>query len=320
MLEENQKIESKKLISIITPVFRTADFFDELVSELCKLSEQKNEYDFEFIFVNDGSPDNSSKQLADFAAKEKRARVIEFSRNFGHQIALTAGYDVAKGDAIITMDADLQDPPSLVPALLEKWEAGYNIVYARRKKRHESFFKKGTAYLYYKILDRVAESKMPRNVGDFRLIDKKVLRELNKCREKYRYLRGVVAWLGFKSTFVDFDRPNRKSGESGYTWKKLMQLAINGLTGFTDFPLQIAKYAGAFSLVAGFLGLAVMLALEAFEIKTFPTWAFLIVIIFIYNSFNFIVLWLIGEYIGRMYDQQKGRPLYIIDKKINIDE
>jgi len=310
----------KKLISIIIPVYKTADFFDDLVAELNKVAERENRYNFEFIFVNDGSPDHSSEQLAKRASQDARLKIIELARNFGNQIAFTAGYDVARGDAIITMDADLQDPPVLISDFLRKWEAGYSIVYARRTNRHENFLKKRTANIYYKFLDKVAESKIPRNVGDFRLIDKKVLAELNKCRERARYLRGMVAWLGFKYTFIDFDRPNRKSGEGGHTWSALIKLAFNGLTAFSDVPLQFAKYLGISSLIIGFLGLIVMIGLSVFGMKSFPTWAYLIVIIFIYNSFNFIIMWLLGEYVGRTYDQQKGRPLYTIDKTINLDE
>jgi dolichol-phosphate mannosyltransferase len=313
-------MESKRLISIILPVYRTAEFFDELFLELNKISEKENKYDFEFIFVNDASPDRSSEQLSGLSSRDNRVKVIEFSRNFGQQIALTAGYDMAKGEAVITMDADLQDPPALISEFLRKWEAGHDIVYARRTKRHEDVLKKWTAHLYYKLLDKVSESKIPRNVGEFRLIDRKVMNELNKCREKYRYLRGMVAWFGFKSAFVDFDRPNRKSGRGGYTWATLIKLGINGLTGFTDLPLQIAKYLGIISFLAGILGFSTMLVLAILNIKYFPTWAYLIMVIFIYNSFNLIILWFLGEYIGRTYDQQKGRPLYIIDKKINLDE
>jgi dolichol-phosphate mannosyltransferase len=231
---------------------------------------------------------------------------------------LSAGYDVARGDAVISMDADLQDPPTLLLDMIAVWEDDFDIVYARRVNRDDGFLKKLTARWYYRFLDSVAEVKIPRNVGDFRLIDKKVLTELKRCKEKARYLRGMVAWTGFKHSFVDFIRPNRLSGNTGYTWTKMFRLAFDGLTGFSLFPLKIAAYIGVFVIITG-VAMFVGISIDAFiKHVHYPLFKWLVTIIYIFMGVLFLLLWLIGEYIGRIYEQQKDRPLYIIDESINL--
>lgn len=308
----------KKLVSLVVPAYNEERNIDTLYEQVSKaLDTVANDYEYEFIFVNDGSRDATWEKVRALAQADRRVRGINFSRNFGHQIALSAGYDAARGDAIISMDADLQDPPTLLLDMLNEWHKGYEIVYARRINRDDGFLKKLTAHWYYKFLDAVAEVKIPRNVGDFRLIDKKVLEALKKCREKARYLRGMVAWTGFKHSFVDFVRPNRIHGTTGYTWTKMFRLAFDGLTGFSLFPLKIAAYVGVFVIITG-VAMFCGVTIDAFVKHVhYPLFKWLVIIIYIFMGVLFLLLWLIGEYIGRMYEQQKDRPLYIVDERLN---
>lgn len=276
--------------------------------------------EYEFIFVNDGSKDQSLFVLAKFALDDKRVKYINFSRNFGHQAALSAGLQYAEGDAIITLDCDLQDPPEVVIDMIKKWKDGNDIVYARRRNRSDTFFKKYSAIVYYKFLDKFSDVKIPRNVGDFRLIDKKVADVIKSMPEKARYLRGMVAWVGFKCDFVDFDRPERIHGETGYTLSKMLKLAMDGLFNFSLLPLRVGLTLGFFSIIAGFIFLIYMCADIIFFSKVYQLYKFLIVILFIFMGFSFIINWIMGEYIGRIYEEIKHRPLFIIENKVNFDK
>lgn len=304
-------------ISIIIPVFNEEKNIPILYDELMEVIAQlKQKYTYELIFVNDGSYDNSWDIITTLLQQDKHIKAIKFSRNFGHQAALTAGYDYASGDAIISMDADMQDPPSLLIPMIKQWEDGADIVYARRVKRNDSFLKRITANWYYAFFSHISDITMPRNVGDFRLLDKKVLKYLQQCRECSRYLRGMVAWTGFKHAYIDFERPNRLAGQTGYTWKKMIRLATDGMTGFSFFPLKIAAYSGCIILFFGILlGLYLIIMKFIYHIVySLSTW--LAVCIVMILGMQCLLLWLVGEYIGRIYDQTKGRPLYIIDEKV----
>ncbi len=304
-------------ISVVVPAFNEEKNIPLFYARLKNIFANVSKYDVEMIFINDGSRDRTWQEIQKLAHNDAHVRGICFSRNFGHQIALTAGYDIAQGDAIISMDADMQDPPELIMDMLEKWHHGCDIVYARRKNRKDGFLKKLTAKMYYALLNNVSEVDIPRNVGDFRLIDKKVLNELKKCREKYRYLRGMVAWVGFTNCFVDFDRPNRVNGETAYTWKKMIKFAMDGFTGFSMFPLKIASYVGVFVIMTGsmmFLYVSYDFLLNS---TPYPLYKWLVILVYIFIGVQFILMWLIGEYIGRIHDQQKERPLYVIREGIN---
>lgn len=291
--------------------------YKELKSILCDIEDL---YAHELIFINDGSKDASWPILKTLAKSDAGVRAVSFSRNFGHQMALTAGYDLAGGDVIITMDADMQDPPKLILDMIKKWEEGYEIVYARRIDRKDSFLKKLTAKLYYKFLDLISDVKIPRNVGDFRLIDKKVLKTLNACREKARYFRGMVAWTGFSHAFINFSRPNRVAGATGYTWKKMFKLAFDGMTSFSMFPLKLAAYIGLFVIATGIF-MFLYITFDAFiNNVNYPLFKWLVTIIYIFMGVQFLLLWFLGEYIGRIHDQQKGRPLYIIADELNTSK
>jgi dolichol-phosphate mannosyltransferase len=311
---------AKKLISIVLPIFNEEENIMEVYKQLSRiLSSLESEYSYEIIFVNDGSRDNSWYLIQQLTMNDKCVKGINFSRNFGHQIALTAGYDYAKGDAIITMDADLQDPPQLLLEMIKKWQQGIEVVYARRSNRKDTFLKRITAHWYYKLLDIIADVQIPRNVGDFRLIDKKILRYLQQSREKSRYLRGLVAWSGFKSDFVDFSRPDRIAGESGYTWAKMFRLAFDGMTSFSLFPLRLAAFVGVFVIITGTL-MFLFITFDALIYKIYyPLFKWLVTILYIFMGVQFLLMWLLGEYIGRIFEQQKGRPLYIISDLLNIE-
>jgi len=275
---------------------------------------------WELIFINDGSKDNTLQVIKYLAAKDSRVKFLNLSRNFGHQVALTSGLNYAQGNAIISLDCDLQDPPEVISQMIDKWKDGFDIVYARRRNRHDGFLKKYTALWYYKLLDRFSEVSIPRNVGDFRLIDKKVHVELLKMKEKSIYLRGMVSWLGFSHTFVDFDRPERIHGATGYSWPKMIKLAMDGILNFSLLPLKIGFVIGNLSIITGFLFLLYMVYDTFANDSIYPLIKWLIVLLFIFIGFIFILIWLLGEYIGRIYEETKNRPVFVISEKGNLDE
>jgi len=308
-------------LSIIIPVYNEEENISLVYQGLLDvLNKDLFNFDYEIIFVNDGSKDRSWHIICELAQQDLHVKAINFSRNFGHQMALTAGYDIATGDAIASMDADMQDPPALLVCFITEWKSGADIVYARRLNRQDSFLKRITARWYYIFLDAVSDVHIPRNVGDFRLIDKRVLHELKKCPEKARYLRGMVAWMGFNQTFVDFERPDRASGMTGYTWKKMFTLAFDGVTAFSLFPLKIAAFVGIFVIITGMLMFS-YITFDAFINNVrYPLFKWLVTVIYIFMGLQFLLLWLIGEYIGRIFEQQKNRPLYIVQDAINIKD
>lgn len=310
-----------KHVSIILPIFNEEANILAIYSALTDIMYSVAQlYTYEIIFVNDGSRDNSWLLIQKLAQQDAHIVALNFSRNFGHQMALTAGYTIAQGDAIITMDADMQDTPTLIIEMLQQWQHGSDIVYARRIDRKDNWLKRITAHWYYTFLDHIADVKIPRNVGDFRLIDKKVLDTLQQCNEKARYLRGMVAWTGFKHSFVDFQRPNRTHGITGYTWQKMIKLAFDGVTGFSIFPLKVAAYVGFFVIASGTC-MFLYITLDALLHDVFyPLFKWLVTIIYIFMGIQFILLWFLGEYIGRIYEQQKNRPLYIVDEIINVHD
>lgn len=305
-------------LSIILPVFneeKNIVLVYNTLTTLCTTALASFEY--EIIFINDGSKDASWSLIKDIAARDEHVRALAFSRNFGHQMALKAGYDRANGDAVITMDTDMQDTPALIVEMIRHWQQGADIVYARRLQRKDSWIKRLTAFLYYKLLDHVADVSIPRNVGDFRLIDKKVVAVLRQCHERSYYLRGLVAWTGFKHAYVDFNRQGRHAGTSGYSWSKMFKLAFDGITGFSLFPLKIAAYVGVFVIMSG----TAMFGYITFDALVhdvyYPLFKWLVTVVYIFMGVQFLLLWLLGEYIGRMYEQQRDRPNYIVQEVLN---
>lgn len=309
----------KKLLSIVIPVFNEEKNIPVILKTLRQtLQPLLQNYDYEVIFINDGSRDNSLNILHQVALQNKNVKVISFSRNFGHQAALTAGMKYAQGNAVITMDCDLQDPPEVIIKMIKKWEKGNKIIYARRLKRSEGFFKKYTAIWYYKFLDQFSDVRIPRNVGDFRLIDRKVCQTIKKMPEKAKYLRGMVAWVGFKHAFVDFERPNRLFGITGYSLRKMMRLAMDGILNFSLLPLQLGFWLGMASIFSGMAMILYMIGDIIIYHTDYPLYKFLIVVLFILMGFLFMMIWILGEYIGRIYNEAKDRPLYVIEEKINL--
>jgi dolichol-phosphate mannosyltransferase len=280
------------------------------------LSPLAERYDRELLFVDDGSRDGTVERLREIARTDPGVRVIRFSRNFGHQAALTAGLEAARGDAIVTMDCDLQDPPELLLPMIRKWEEGSRIVYARRRSREDRPFKKWTAEVYYRLLARVSEVDIPRQVGDFRLIDRVVLANLIRLGEHARYLRGMVAWLGFRHDYVDFDRPERIHGKTHYPLRKMLGFAMDGLLSFSFSPLRVALWVGVVSISSSGAFLAYMLYDHLVRRVPYPLFKWLTVIVFGFVGAQFILLWILGEYVGRIYTEVRQRPLYVVDEEI----
>lgn len=299
-----------KKISWVLPIFNEQENLPRLYSALQILREHlKERYLVEFIFVDDGSKDNSLEQLTKLYEKDPDVNVLSFSRNFGHQIAITAGLDAATGDAIIFMDADLQDPPEVCYDLITAWEQGSDVAYAKRRKRKDSFLKKLTAYIFYRVLRKFAEIDIPADTGDFRLITRQVADTLKTFPEKHRFMRGLVSYIGFKQTPVLFDRNERKAGKSGYSIKKMFRLAEDAFTGFSLAPIMIVGVLGTLLALIGLAGtvLGLFLPSELLIIISFMT---------ALSGVIMVSLATIGQYIGRTYQQVQDRPLYILQKKL----
>jgi dolichol-phosphate mannosyltransferase len=304
----------KKLISYIFPIYNEEANIDLLYKTLNDLLAGRDSYEFEIIFVNDGSRDGSLEKLIELQKKDDRVVVIDFARNFGHQFAVTAGLDHARGDAAIIMDSDMQDPPKVSLELIDKWREGYDVVYAQRRTRKDSFFKKLTADLFYRTLRRLADIEIPRNTGDFRLIDRKVVEAMKRFHEHDRFLRGMVSFVGFKQTAVQFDRDERHAGATGYPLKKMLKLAADGILGFSTTPLKLIARMGY--LVAG---LSVAGIIYAGVVRIFfpdiavEGWTFIVISVLFVGGVQLIMLGVLGSYIGRIYTETQNRPLYLIN-------
>lgn len=305
----------KKLISYIFPIYNESGNIDLLHTVLDKILAQKQAvYDFEIIFINDGSRDDSLEKLYALQKKDSRIAVLNFSRNFGHQLAVTAGMDYAHGDAIIIMDSDMQDPPAVSLELIEKWEQGYKVVYAQRRSRKDTAFKKLTASMYYRTLQKLADIDIPRNTGDFRLVDRQVVDVIKQFKEHNRFLRGMVSYVGFKQTAVLFDRDERHSGETGYPLKKMLKFAADGIFSFSVFPLKLISRIGYFISGLSFLGVVYALAVKIIDPKTVVSgWTFTVIAILFVGGVQLIMLGVLGSYLGRVYTEAQGRPLYIVE-------
>ena len=303
------------MISFVIPVYSESATLPLLQERMDSILDQINE-PVEVILVNDGSKDNSLELMDEIAARDARFRVVNLSRNYGHQLAVTAGLDAAKGDAVITMDADLQDPPEVTLELIEKWRDGYHIVLARRIARAgESVFKRATAAMFYRIIRRLSSIDMPLDVGDFRLIDRKVVDALAHMPEHDRYLRGMISWVGFRTAEVPFMRDERVAGESKYPLSAMVKLAMNGLLGFSDVPLRLALWFGmAISVIALLFGLYI-LASWFFADNVVAGWTSMILIVTLLGGLQLFMLGIVGLYIGRIHNELKRRPLYFVDSE-----
>jgi dolichol-phosphate mannosyltransferase len=296
----------------VLPVHNEADGIHAFHDAIVAATEKRPDLDFEFVYVDDGSRDESLNLLLDLRANDDRVTVLSLARNFGHQIAVTAGLDAAAGrDAVIVMDTDLQDPPEVSLQLIETWEAGADVAYAQRRTRRDSPFKKGSAYLFYWLLTRLASVEIPRNVGDFRLMDRRVLAEVIRYREHDRFLRGIVAHVGFRQEAVSFDRDPRYAGSSSYPLRKMLKLAADGILGFSTFPLRLISRVGMLISMLSVLGAFFVIYVRVFmPEETVPGWAFIAVGMFLLGGIQLLMMGVIGSYLGRVYVETQDRPLY----------
>ena len=307
-----------KLLSLIVPVFNEEEVLPASYARMSAAMQALTGYDYEIIYVNDGSRDGTMKRLRAIAKEHKEVRVISFSRNFGHQLAVTAGMDNARGDALIIIDADLQDPPEVIAELVKAWENGADIAYGKRLKREgETVFKKLTAFCYSRLLNAMSAYPIPLDTGDFRLLDKKVADVFLKMREHNRFLRGMSGWMGFDAVPVEYVRHERQAGKTKYTLKKMLRLAFDGILGFSYKPMSLALYAGAALGVTGMLGLIALIIIAA-TIGCAP-WLWAVDGLVLINALTLAAIGVQGAYLNRIYDEVRGRPLYIAAETINLD-
>lgn len=302
-----------RLISYVLPVFNEAAGIRTFHERLTDAARTRPDLTFEFIYVNDGSRDDSLALLTELAAADPAVKVLDFSRNFGHQMAITAGLDHARGDAVIVMDTDLQDPPAVSLELVAAWEAGAEVVYAQRRTRRDTAFKRFTAHSYYRLLRRFADVDIPVDTGDFRLLDRKAADQLRSHRERNRFVRGLVAAMGFRQAAVPFDRDDRTTGATNYPLPKMLRLAADGVTSFSTVPLKMITRLGLVTVILALLGIVYALVLRIFlpEISV-PGWTLLMIMVLFLGGVQILSLGVIGSYVGRIYTQVQQRPLYIV--------
>ncbi|KAB0670615.1 glycosyltransferase family 2 protein [Oryzomonas sagensis] len=308
----------KTVISVVVPVYNEEAVIHESYSRLKGVMEGLDE-PYEVIFVNDGSRDATPVIIRDICKSDPTVRLIDFARNFGHQTAITAGMDYASGDAVVVIDADLQDPPEVIPEMIATWREGFDVVYGQRAQRKgETLFKRFTSAAFYRILQKLTDVEIPVDTGDFRLIDRKVCDALKRVKERNRYVRGIISWLGFRQTGVEFVREKRFAGETKYPLKKMLRFAFDAITSFSYKPLKVATYIGSTVSLGGFAYLLVVLYLKLFTTATVTGWASMMAVTLFFNGVVLMMLGIIGEYIGRIYDEAKGRPLYVVREEVNF--
>lgn len=307
--------KKQKLISVVIPSFNEEGNIQKLFHRI-KVNLEKVNYHFEIIFVDDGSTDGTLNQIKSLAKETKVVKFISFSKNFGHQKALKAGLDFSKGDAIISLDADLQHPPELIPSLIRKWELGYDIVYTiRRNTEKTSFFKKFTANLFYKLLNQLSGLNISQGAADFRLLDRKVVNVIREMHEDNLFIRGMIPWLGFNQVGIAYDPGERVWGASKYTFKKMFLFASHGITSFSVKPLHLTTYLGSFIFFLSFLYIFYALFIYFVQDKSIPGWTSILISVLFLGSLNLLMLGVLGEYIGKIMMETKKRPQYIIKDK-----
>ena len=311
----------KKKVSLIIPVYNEEKSLYELYRRLDSVMNQIEE-DTECIFINDGSKDSSLSILRKIHKKDTRIRYISLARNFGHQIAVTAGLNFSQGDSVIILDGDLQDPPELILDMLKKWKESYQVVYAQRTKRKkENWFKRLSAFLYYRVLKNFADIDIPTDTGDFCLMDRTVVDVLNEMPERNRYVRGLRAWIGFRQTAIPFEREARFAGEVKYTFFKSLSLALNGLVSFSRLPLRLSTYIGILSaLLSVFMIFWVLYFRISNPNSSFSGYAIIMIVVFFFGAVQLVSVGILGEYIGRIYEEVKNRPLYIISEIVGLNK
>jgi len=308
---------SLRLLSVVAPVYNEEATIEEFYARVCTALHGLR---FELVLVDDGSTDGSEIELAKLASNDPRVRVVQLSRNFGHQTALTAGLDHARGDAVVMLDADLQDPPELIPRMLDHWRAGCDVIYAVREEREgESRFKLTTARWFYALFDRLAQVDLEHNSGDFRLLDRRALDALLSMRERNRFLRGMTVWVGYRQAAVPYKRDPRYAGKTKYTIPKMLRFSFDAISSFSHRPLQLATLLGFLISTLAFVAIPVVIALH-FLGSYLPGFGSLTIAVLLLGGIQLIAIGLIGEYVGRIYDEVKGRPLYLVRSRVNISE
>jgi dolichol-phosphate mannosyltransferase len=310
----DQPLRTPILLSVVAPVFDEEELIEQFVE---RTRAAVADYEFELVLVNDGSSDGTAELLDRMAAADPRVRVVHLSRNFGHQAALTAGLEHAIGDVVAMIDADLQDPPELIAEMLGQWSQGADVVYAVRKQREgETAFKLATASWFYKLFDKLAQVDLEPNSGDFRLLDRRALDALLAMTERSRFLRGMTVWVGFTQTAVSYQRDARHAGETKYTVRRMLRFSLDAIASFSHLPLQLATYAGLLSAGLAFIAIPVVVALRITD-SYLPGFGSLTIAILLLGGIQLIAIGVIGEYVGRIYDEVKHRPLYIVREERN---
>jgi len=308
------------ILSVVAPCFNEEGVLHELYRRISQVLDGSGE-NWELVLVNDGSRDRTPEIMRELHAQDERVKVVDFARNFGHQIAVTAGMDYAQGDAVVLIDADLQDPPELILEMLAKWREGYEVVYAiRAERKGETWFKEFTAKMFYRIIYKITDIDIPMDTGDFRLMDRKVVNALKTMHEKHRFMRGMSVWVGFRQTGVKYVRAERYAGETKYPLKKMLKFAMDGITSFSYFPLQLATYIGFVSALLAVLGIIVTIILRLSGSHAFLGQATTLVSVLFLGGVQLICLGILGEYLGRIYDEVKGRPLYIVREALGFEK
>ncbi len=308
------------MISVVVPLYNEEEVIHESYRRLTEVMQKTGEA-YELILINDGSRDKTAYLAAELAQTDSHVKLLCFSRNFGHQIAITAGMDYAKGDAVVIIDADLQDPPEVIPEMIAKWKEGYHVVYGKRIKRHgETVFKKVTAKLFYRFLKSMTQVDIPTDTGDFRLIDRKVCDTMKRINERNRYVRGLVSWVGYKQYALEYVRDERFAGETKYPFKKMLKLAMDGITSFSYKPLKIATFIGFCLSGLSFLYLIFILIQKLIGLPTAWGWASILAVQLFFNGVMLIILGILGAYVGRIYEECKERPLYIVQEEIGFEK
>lgn len=306
------------VLSIVVPVFNEAEGINAFYARMKSVADAMQDVDHELIFVEDGSTDQSFARLRALAEADSRVAIIKFARNFGHQMAITAGLDAARGDCVVVIDADLQDPPEVIPEMVQRWRDGYDVVYGvRAYRKGESALKVLTASFFYRLLRWMTNIEIPVDAGDFRLVSRRALHQLQQMRESDRFVRGLVSWIGFRQTGVSYSRDPRFAGETKYPFRKMLRFALDGITSFSTVPLRLASLLGYTASGFAFLALILMFPMKLLGF-TIHGWASMMVGMFFLGGVQLVCLGIIGEYIGRIFTEVKNRPLYIVEEEVRV--
>ena len=308
------------LVSVVVPVYNEAEVIGEMYRRLTQVGSTLPDLEYELIVVDDGSRDESYDALVSLARSDPRLRVLKLSRNFGHQTAITAGIDVARGDAVVVIDADLQDPPEVIPEMVQRWREGFDVVYGVRARRSgETMMKLATASVFYRMLHRMTNISIPVDAGDFRLMSRRAADQLRAMREKDRFVRGLISWIGFRQTSIPYHREARFAGTTKYPLRKMLKFAVDGLTSFSTLPLKLATWMGYLASAFAFIYLASVFV-QKWLGRTVEGWATIMVAMLFMGGVQLICLGIMGEYIGRIFTEAKGRPLYVVEEFVNGDQ